>query len=168
VEGLVTAAVAVFVWKSRPEILESATAGRALGAVSLKKVLVGLAVAAVVVGGVLSWFASAYPDGLEWSVEKTAGTAELGADGGVYDAAAKIQGKTALLPDYGFADAGGATGTTGADGGGSGAEEAPGWPAADVGTTVSGLVGGLLTLALTALAGGLVFLSRRKKKSAAA
>jgi cobalt/nickel transport system permease protein len=36
-----------------------------------------LAVATVFTGGVLSWFASTPPDGLEWSVAHAAGSAEI-------------------------------------------------------------------------------------------
>jgi cobalt/nickel transport system permease protein len=102
VEGLITAAVLYFVYKSRPEILESSTEGKKLGALSLKKPLIGLLIAAVLTGGVLSLFASSYPDGLEWSMENVAGTAELSSDEGLHQGAAQIQEKTAVLPDYGF------------------------------------------------------------------
>ena len=68
----------------------------------MKKVLTSLLIAVVVVGGGLSWFASANPDGLEWSMEKTTGTAELEASGGIYKTLSEIQSKTAFLPDYGF------------------------------------------------------------------
>ena len=65
VEGLITAAVVTFVWRERPEVLEKTSAGLSLGKISMKKVLIGLSIAVVVVGGGLSWFASANPDGLE-------------------------------------------------------------------------------------------------------
>ncbi|MBE0617672.1 MAG: energy-coupling factor ABC transporter permease, partial [Proteobacteria bacterium] len=55
VEGLVTAAVVSFVWKAQPGILESAAAHKPLGGISVKKVLAGLAVGALLAGGVLSW-----------------------------------------------------------------------------------------------------------------
>ena len=78
VEGFVTAGVINFVRAARPEILESASLTRPLSAeVSIKKVLVVLLVAALLTGGVLSWFASAKPDGLEWSIEKVFGRPEL-------------------------------------------------------------------------------------------
>ena len=102
---MVTAAVVIFVWQARPEILEKAYTGQAVGSVSLKKVLAGLAVAVVVVGGTLSWFASSHPDGLEWSLQRTLGTAELEAPAGVHQALAELQSKTAFMPDYGFKSA---------------------------------------------------------------
>jgi hypothetical protein len=77
VEGFVTAGVILFVLKARPEVLEAAGDRTRLRGVSLRTVLAGLAAAAVLTGGVLSWFASAYPDGLEWSIAKTTGSEEL-------------------------------------------------------------------------------------------
>jgi hypothetical protein len=52
VEGLVTAAVVGFIWKARPEIIEKAASGEALGRISVKKVLAGLAIVAVITGGI--------------------------------------------------------------------------------------------------------------------
>lgn len=163
VEGLVTAAVITFVWKSRPEILERASLGEAIGRVPIKNVLTGLIIAAVVVGGGLSWFASAYPDGLEWSMIKTAGTAELESPDGIHKSLADIQSKTAFLPDYGFKTAESAN--TEADSAGE-TEEA--WPSVSAGTSVSGLVGGALTLALAALIGVAVRMVKRRKGRVAA
>ena len=78
VEGFVTAGVINFVRAARPEILESVTSARPLSAdVSIRKVFAGLLVVALLTGGMLSWFASANPDGLEWSIEKVFGKPEL-------------------------------------------------------------------------------------------
>lgn len=163
VEGLVTAAVITFVWRARPEILEKSVVGEALGNISMKKVLTGLVVAVIIVGGALSWFASANPDGLEWSMEKTAGTAELEAPDGIHKTLSEIQSKTAFLPDYGFKvneseEAGESAGKE--------AEEA--WPAVNTGTSVSGIVGGTLTLALAAFTGLIISMVKRRKKRATA
>lgn len=144
VEGIVTAAVVLFVWKARPEVLAPAPAG----GVPMKKVLAGLALAAVLTGGILSWFASSYPDGLEWSMAKTSGSEELETpEGGLHGALSALQGKLAFLPDYGFRKPGGDEAPPEQPG------EAAAWPAVDPGTTVSGLVGGGLTLILAGLAG---------------
>ncbi|MPM49318.1 Cobalt transport protein CbiM [bioreactor metagenome] len=143
VEGIITAAILGFVWSLRPELLETAARGGALGSgVSVKRVVVSLAVLAVLVGGGLSLFASSYPDGLEWSMEKTAGTAELEAEGPVFHLAAAIQEATAFLPDYDFASAG-EEGVVG-------------------GTTVSGLAGGAMTFALAGAAGLLISKTRKR------
>lgn len=165
VEGLVTAALVVFIWKARPEILEMAAGAPAAAGLSLRKVLVILAAVAVVTGGALSWFASAYPDGLEWSMAKTSGKEELEAPAdGVHSSLAALQEKTAFLPDYGFKSAEqDAPAEAAAEGAEPAKEEAPAWPAVDVGTSLSGLLGGALTLLL---AFGVGFLLKARRKSA--
>lgn len=142
-EGIITAAVLSFVFRMRPELFESAGTRSALpSGLSMKKVLVSLAVVAVLTGGVLSLFASSYPDGLEWSIEQVAGTAELPTNGAVFDSAAQVQEATAFLPDYDYMD-------------GSG-----------TGTSVSGIVGGALTFVLAGLTGFLISRSKKRKREA--
>ena len=71
-------------------------------------------------------------------MERTAGTAELEREGGVYEAAAGLQEATAFLPDYDFKAGEGN------------------------GTSVSGIVGALLTCALAGIAGiGATVLKKR-------
>lgn len=129
VEGLITAAVLVFVYEARPETLfgYQPAFGNA-GSMSRKKTVALLAVAALLIGSAVSLFASGNPDGLEWSMEKVAGTAELSANGMIYRMAEKLQGITALLPDYGFQTSESAAGTS-----------------------FSGIVGGLIVLAVCLL-----------------
>ena len=136
VEGLVTAAVVTFVWQARPEVL--ATAVRPGGSGSWRGVLTALAVATVLTAGCLSWFASAHPDGLEWAVSRVTGSEELAEpEGDIHSALAGLQARTSVFPDYGFWT-----------------QETEQEPAsADAGTSVAGLVGGLLTLLLAGLAG---------------
>ncbi len=112
VEGLITSAVLVFVYDARAELL-AYTEGtqRKEARFSFKKTLVILAVAAVIIGGCISLFASSNPDGLEWSMEQVASTTELEADGDVYDTAAEIQDTISILPDYGFTDSDSVFGT---------------------------------------------------------
>ncbi|MBI4725844.1 energy-coupling factor ABC transporter permease [candidate division TA06 bacterium] len=147
VEGLVTAAVISFVWKARPEILEKASLNQPLGNLSLKKVMIGLAAVSVFTGAVLSWFASSHPDGLEWSMFKTSGSEELESTDPTHEKLAAVREKTAFLPDYGFKAAEGEPAN-------EAAKEK--WPAINVGTSVSGLVGGSMTLLLAAFMGFLV------------
>jgi cobalt/nickel transport system permease protein len=151
VEGVATAAVVIFVWRARPEILRSAAAAAPIGRISIHRVFIGLLAAAIVTGVALSWFASTHPDGLEWSMFKTAGTEELETPvHGIQASLADIQKKTALLPNYAFKPA-----TPEPE-----AEKQPAWPAVDPGTSVSGLVGGALTLFVALLIG--LVLKRRK------
>ena len=152
VEGLVTAAVVVFVWKARPEILEMTAASKPAGIPSLKKVLAGLLIAAAVTGGFISWFASTHPDGLEWSISRSTGKQEIDPPKkGLHRLLATLQEKTSFLPDYSFKI--------------SKNEETAGdaWPAVDSGTSLSGILGGALTLITLVLIG--VLLKRRSKAS---
>ena len=126
VEGLITGAVLCFVHEARPELLWNVnTADQKEGRFSFKKTLVILAAAAAVIGGILSLVASSLPDGLEWAIGRVAGVEELEAAGSVYDRAASVQESLSFLPDYAF----------------KGSESA-------AGTTVSGIVGAVMVLAL--------------------
>lgn len=107
VEGLITAAVLCFVYEARPELLwgiggTACSSKEKTARLSLSKTLGILVILTAAVGGILSLFASAFPDGLEWSLERITGSAELEAAGSAYDTAAAIQETTALLPDYAF------------------------------------------------------------------
>ena len=145
VEGLITAAVLVFVHEARPELLWGIGEGEAKeGKLSFKGTIVALAVAAAICGGAISLFASSFPDGLEWSMEQVAGTSELEAEGGAYETAAGIQETTSLLPDYAFKDS----------------ESA-------VGTSFSGIVGALVVVGVCVGASYAFRFFRKKDKSAA-
>lgn len=133
VEGLVTAAVLVFVYESRPQLLEViGKEDEKAGKLTVKNTVIVLGIAALVIGGVCSQFASSSPDGLEWSLFGNAdgGYSEnMGLDeedygirSSISDKAAGIQETTAFLPDYAFAGNG----------------ENP------MGTTVSGIVGSVI------------------------
>jgi cobalt/nickel transport system permease protein len=144
VEGLVSAAVITFVWKARPEIVEQAVSGKPYEKIAVGPVLVGLIVIAMITGSTLSWFASTHPDGLEWSIDHTSGREELRANDNIHHTLAEWQGKTAFLPDYGFKKAKNLNESS---------PEASAWPVVNGGTSISGLLGGALTL-LMALAIG--------------
>lgn len=152
VEGVVTALVVAFVYRARPEILQSVLQDKPLGEMPVRSLVATFLVAAALLGGVLSWFASEHPDGLEWSIARITGTAELPAT--TYQEHAQLadfQAKTALLPDY-------ALPTT------ANAATEPARAATDerIGTSLAGLVGGALTLALCTLIG--VLLRKRSKR----
>lgn len=145
VEGLVTAGLLRFVVKARPVLLETQaeSPGRSLLAVFL-----GLALLA---GGMLSWAASDRPDGLEWSVASVASVARTSK---LVEPAApetrlrqifhRLQQRTSVLPAYAFPEPG------------KGALKR-------AGTSLSGLLGGALTLGLITCAGWLV--ARRRKSN---
>lgn len=126
VEGLITAAVLIFIYEARPELLWGVNEnGAGRSRFSFKTTIIVLAVISVLIGGGLSLAASSNPDGLEWAMENVAGTTEIEADGAVYDTAASIQENTAVLPDYGIKDSD-----------------------SQLGTSLSGIVGGAVVLTL--------------------
>lgn len=149
VEGLITAGVITFVLRTQPDILSRVTSGRPFAGAVARPVLTVLLGAALVSGTTLAWFASADPDGLDWAIEQVAGTTEItGAAADPHEAAAGVQARTSFMPDYGFPTAG--------EGDGENA-----WPAVDAGTSTAGIVGGVITLGVTALIG--LMLRRRPR-----
>ena len=123
VEGLITSAVLLFVFESRPELLQCVEPAKGESAKrSLKTVIAILAVVALLVGGGLSLLASSNPDGLEWALfgNEEGGYArnmgldedEFGVASKAADTAGAIQEKTSFLPDYAFANNDTAAGTT--------------------------------------------------------
>jgi len=146
VEGFITAGVVNYIRSIEPALSEQKTA---VGS-GFKKALIALSILAVITGGMLSWFASTHPDGLEWSIKNIYGKTEL--DKKLPDITSefqKIQEKTAIMPDYSFP---------------SNNEEnaSEAWPAPDAGTTVSGLVGGAMVLALVVVFGVVLFKWKKK------
>ncbi|MBQ8863115.1 MAG: energy-coupling factor ABC transporter permease [Rikenellaceae bacterium] len=103
VEGVATALVLGIAYKSDPMLLEGvrnhpSTSQRGWRPV-LTLVVVG--VVALVCAGWISDFASPHPDGLEWSVMRTAGESSVAATPSQLGAvSASVVGATALLPDY--------------------------------------------------------------------
>ena len=137
--------------KARPGILAAAAERKPVG-VGIKGALAGLGAAAVLTGAALSWFASANPDGLEWAMSRTSGKEEPGNAGKVHALLGSLQAKTAFLPDYGFRKPESAREAAVSEET-IPAGDAPAWPAVDAGTSVAGIVGGLMTLALALLVG---------------
>ena len=155
IEGLITAAVLTFVYEARPELIKEVDTsdGTVSNKRSLGTVVVIMAVAVALVGGVLSLFASSNPDGLEWSLfgNSEAGYSEnmgldedeFGISSSAADKAAAVQASTAFLPDYAFADNDSAAGTS-----------------------VSGLVGSAMVAAAALLICAVCGFFRKKKSAA--
>lgn len=129
VEGLITAAVLVFIYETRPEMLEMGSAKETSW--TKKKTFTVLGIITVITAAVLSLFASGNPDGLEWAIGNMT-EAEL-------ESSTKIQDALAFLPDYSFGN------------------EAP------IGTSVSGIVGALILVAIAVIAYLIVMASKKKK-----
>lgn len=162
VEGLVTASVLAFILKAQPDILQeyqpTAPAG---GFLSFKGLVATLAAVALLTGGVVAWYASQQPDGLEWAIKQATGKEELQSpQQGVHARLNSLQQRLALFPAYAFRqDA-------------VKAPEAPPikQPAPDAGnkaarqeTSLAGIIGGAVTLALIFACG---LLLRRRRASA--
>jgi cobalt/nickel transport system permease protein len=146
VEGLITAAVLCFVHAARPSLLDAAGAqSSGEDKFSAKKILLVLGALALVVAGGLSLFASANPDGLEWSINKVTGSPELERESPAIKAAGSIVEKTALLPDYAFPEG-----------------DAPANEAA--GTAFSGIVGSIITMLLAGALGFLIYAVRKRSR----
>jgi cobalt/nickel transport system permease protein len=163
IEGVVTASVISFVYTAKPEILQSVMEVRPIGAHPVRNVALGFLAAAVITGGILSWFASEHPDGLEWSITKVTGQEELtGEEKGLHIKLSSLQKSLAFLPGYAFKNAEDAKPTE------KTAEKKAGQeykkegikPVADkLATSISGIVGGTITLSLCFLIG---FILKRK------
>jgi len=152
IEALITIAVVNFVYSIRPEIVkENLALGEkfAKTKASYKPVVASLAVAALLIGCVVAWFASSKPDGLEWSISRTYGHEELPApEEGVIAGLARLQEKISLLPDYGFREEPVAEPAEAPAG-----EGGESWPEVSPGTSVSGLVGSLIVLTIIGVFG---------------
>jgi cobalt/nickel transport system permease protein len=147
VEGLATVAALSFIARARPEALRAPS--QVGTSVRLRSVLVGVAVSAAILGGVASWFASTHPDGLEWSIAGVSGREELlSSRDGLRGKLAALQEATAFLPGYGFRTTGHPAAPAESD-----RPTAQPWPAVSAETSLSGFVGGSLTLALACLLG---------------
>lgn len=143
VEGFVTAAVIGYVWNARPELLACPTCKLEKTSMPIKKILLVLLICVFVMGAIISIMASSNPDGLEWSILNITGADNLKSAGAIHDFFASIQEKLTFLPDYQFAD-----------------EKAN----TTLGTSVSGILGGIMTLLV---AGFIAFVLHRfalKKK----
>lgn len=144
VEGIITAAVLCFILKARPEILDAN--GENSNNAPVKNILIALTVLTLAVGGILSMFASSYPDGLEWSIAGVTGSDSLETDGSsVYGTFSDIQEKTSVMPDYDYKSANGKGSSTG--------------------TSVAGIAGGAAVFALSAAAGAAIKLFKKARSS---
>ena len=149
VEGFVTAGVINYVRAARPGLLENVVESRPLSPeLKVRKIVVALLVIAIITGGIVSWFASSNPDGLEWSIERVYGKPDLPEQQtGIAAVLKTIQEKTAFFPDYTFKK-----------------KETPkeqkpradgmnAWPNVEAGTSVSGILGSIMMVGLIFLIG---------------
>lgn len=106
-------------------------------------------------GGVLSWFASTRPDGLEWSIEHAAQPAQPSAPAtGVHRWLAQRQSPLAVLPDYDF---------PAEERSGAARDAGSAWPEVKAGTSLAGIAGGGATLLLV---WAVAFVLKRRRRRA--
>ncbi len=134
IEGLVTAAVILYLQRISPEVLQAQPHD-----LKLLRIVPVLLLAALLLAGGLSYYASEHPDGLEWSISRVIGNQEMPRV--EHDLRAELHGlqeNTAVMPDYALPDdrAGRSVG-------------------------LAGVVGSLVTLALLLLIGWLLRRGRR-------
>ena len=149
VEGFVTLSVVNFVYRIRPQVVrDSLGIGQAFDQdePSYKPLFGAVLISTLMIGGVVAWFASSLPDGLEWSLHKILGPGEItetADEGGVR--IARLQEMTAPLPGY---DLAAATPETEGDEENAGGKQTPtAWPHVSGGKSLSGIVGSLTVLA---------------------
>jgi cobalt/nickel transport system permease protein len=150
VEGIATAALVLFIRQARPDLfVDLFVAAAATPTRFPARLIAGLGLAAVITGGMVSWFASSQPDGLAWSIAHASGKAEISETESSFHARiAALQKRSAVLPDY-------KSGSVGNDA--SAAAKA-------AETSLSGVVGGFATLILIMAIG---YLLRRRQDSVA-
>jgi cobalt/nickel transport system permease protein len=149
-EGLITASVLLFVQRAQPDLLARIEHRPA----HARHVIATLAATATIMSTALCWFASNEPDGLEWSIARVSPDAGQGrlAASRIHDTVASIQARISLLPDYRFRAA-------------EPFDDSRAWGTPDAGASVSGLLGGGITLGAV-VAIGLLLRRRHTRKPA--
>jgi len=153
IEGFITVAVLIYLQQVRPDIVTDSLPGKIR--MSKKMVLVTLVVFSVVIAGLLSLFASEFPDGLEWSYADRPDQPEFAQivenQDTMITAVDDFQSKYSLLPDYSQRAA--PLGNIGEEG-----ESAAGW------TSFAGIVGSVVTMAFIWV---IVNILRKRRKTTA-
>ncbi|HYW79387.1 MAG TPA: energy-coupling factor ABC transporter permease, partial [Thermoguttaceae bacterium] len=147
-EGAVTFAVIAYLRRVRPELmdLEPDDVPVAASRPGYSVVIASLLVTALFVAGVVSWFASTLPDGLEWSyLEHCYGVAErtVQNDSPIVAAVDRWQSKWSPMADYTRREA--PLGQLPADGTNQSTSV---WPVADGWRSLAGVLGTIVTLSI--------------------
>ena len=97
IEGVITAAIALFLYQQQPDLLYQKQSSSKIGIKN--KIVIGILILTFFIGGVASLYASNSPDGLEWSISNVSENFLVNSEHSVLQG---IQEKLALLPDYSF------------------------------------------------------------------
>jgi cobalt/nickel transport system permease protein len=144
IEGLITWGVLAFIAQTEPALLVPAKT-----AVHPRLTFALFTILALLIGGVVSWFSSTQPDGLEWSIANISGSEEFSsASEPVHEALAAFQQKIAFLPDYSFKSI----------------PKSFTESTVNPGTSLSGIVGSLSVLAVAGTVGLLLGRKRTERK----
>jgi cobalt/nickel transport system permease protein len=138
IEGIITTGVVLYVLKDQKDMLDNSLYNHSFQSINIKKQLLVFSILTILVGGGLSLYASNNPDGLEWSIENIVGTSEIENKDKTKEKITRAQETMTIFPDYNFSNSDGF-----------------------LGTSISGLAGGALTLMVV---GGIGYLLVRKKK----
>jgi cobalt/nickel transport system permease protein len=143
IEGIITASVLTLIQNSRPELISGIKIESSPEKHPLRGIIIATLSAALVIGGIFSWFASEKPDGLEWAIAGVTNGVELESPSApAHSTAEKIQEASSILPDYGFKSE--VESNTGKE---------STWGSVNSGTSVSGIAGAIITLILAFVIG---------------
>ena len=147
-EGAITFAVIAYLRRVRPELMgiEPADVPAAAGPPGHGVVALSFVVTALLLAGVVSWFASHRPDGLEWSCvghRYTAAEKAVQNDSSVVAAIGRWQQRWSLMSDYTRREA--PLGRLPAEAKGPSASA---WPAPDGWRSLAGILGTVVTLSV--------------------
>ncbi len=146
IEGLISAVIVIYIYQERPEILENTFKGKIAKEKPMKNLMITIIILTLAIGGIFSLFASEKPDGLEWAMFKTSGKENLESPKGIHETFSQIQEKTSVLPDYDF----------------KGEKEEPS-DIVNSGTSLSGVVGGFISLILISGLGYIIRIYKGRK-----
>jgi cobalt/nickel transport system permease protein len=147
VEAAVTTAVLLYIWREMPELIKAESVLVQSNKQPLKRLITTIMIAALLISGALSWFASEQPDGLEWAILQTAGHDELQNSSWLHESLAQWQQRFALFSDY---QAGVAVLT---DKKSADSFDKPAKSPGDLDTSVAGIIGAVLILAIVGIIG---------------
>lgn len=148
VEGLITASVLSYLDRYHGDRIMNLESSFSSTGRSYRKPALIMFIAAVIIGGVFSHFASENPDGLEWSIEGAGleESLESRGDSKIESTLEALQSRIAFLPDYGLR-------TPSTEG------------EAVLGTSISGIAGSVMTLASVFLLGRGIKIAMKRKSA---